>query len=173
MNEVTRPDGIEPRHIHEEHGSGVMTWGGVVLLGVVMTLAVFGSFGIVTLLSDAREGVKLTIEGPQRIRSGEYFEMMFTIETEREIKDAVLSVDADVWHDMTINTMIPMAVEEGFQDGSFDFHYGALPAGARLLVKVDGQVNPRYPPGPNRGAIEVTDGPATLASVDYTIMVFP
>ncbi|HET6630476.1 MAG TPA: hypothetical protein VFG91_11935 [Woeseiaceae bacterium] len=173
MNEVTRPEGIEPRHIHEAHGSGIMTWGGVVLLGVLLIVALCGVFGKTTTLADAGEGVKLTIEGPKRIRSGEYFEMMFTIETEREIKDAVLSVDADVWHDFTVNTMIPAATEEGFENGSFDFHYGALPPGTRLLVKVDGQVNPRYPPGPNQGAIEVTDGPATLASIDYTIMVFP
>lgn len=173
MNEVTRPDGIEPRHIHEARGSGIMTWGGIALLGLVMIIALSGVFGSQTTLSDAPESVKLTVEGPKRIRSGEYFEMMFTIEAEREIRDAVLSIDAGIWHDLTINTMIPMATEEGFQDGSFDFHYGALPAGTRLLVKVDGQVNPRYPPGPNQGAIEVTDGPATLASVDYRIMVLP
>lgn len=173
MNEDSRPDGIEPRHIHEAHGSGFMTWGGAVLLGMLLIVAFFGVFGSNTTLSEPGEGVKLTIEGPRRIRSGEYFEMMFTIEAEREIRDAVLSIDAGIWHDLTINTMIPMATEEGFQDGSFDFHYGALPAGTRLLVKVDGQVNPRYPPGPNQGAIEVTDGPATLASVDYRIMVLP
>jgi hypothetical protein len=173
MNEVSRPDGIEPRHIHEAHGSGVMTWGGVVLLGVLLIAALFGVFGIQATVSDGGEGVQLTIEGPKRIRSGEYFEMMFTIETDREIRDAVLSVDADVWHDLTINTMLPTPTEEGFQNGAFDFHYGALPPGARLLVKVDGQVNPDYPPGPNQGAIEVTDGPATLASIDYTIMVLP
>lgn len=173
MNEVIRPDGIEPRHIHEAHGSGMMTWGGVVLLGAVMLLALFGVFGSESTLSAAGEGVQLTVEGPERIRSGEYFEMMFTIETEREIRDAVLSVDADLWHDLTINTMLPTPTEEGFEDGSFDFHYGALPPGTRLLVKVDGQVNPDYPPGPNQGAIDITDGPSTLASVDYTITVLP
>lgn len=173
MNEVTRPDGIEPRHIHDAHGSGVRTWGAVVLLGIVLVVALAGFLGSRTTLSAAERGVTLTIAGPERIRSGEFFEMLFTIETEREIRDAVLSVDAEVWHDMTINTMIPQPAEEGFEEGSFQFHYGALPPGTRLLVKVDGQVNPDYPPGPNRGAIEVTDGPATLASIDYRIMVLP
>ena len=121
----------------------------------------------------ADSGVTLTVAGPERLRSGELFEMLFTIETEREIKDAVLSVDADVWHDITINTMIPQPTEEGFDDGAFEFHYGALPPGTRLLVKVDGQVNPVYPPGPNQGAIEITDGLATLVSIDYRLMVLP
>lgn len=173
MNEVTLPDGIEPRHIHEAHGSGIRAWGAPVLLGIVLALALAGVLGKRTTLTAAENGVVLTVEGPQRIRSGEFFELLFTIETEREIKDAVLAVDADVWHDITINTMIPQATEEGFSEGAFEFHYGALPPGTRLLVKVDGQVNPNYPPGPNRGAIEVTDGAATLASLDYTIMVLP
>ncbi len=173
MNEVTRPDGIEPRHIHDVHGSGWSSWGAVLLLGLVLVVALAGLLGSRTTLSTSGNGVALTIEGPERIRSGEFFEMLFTIETEREIRDAVLNVAADVWHDVTINTMIPQATEEGFAEGAFEFHYGALPPGTRLLVKVDGQVNPDYPPGPNAGAIEITDGPETLASIDYRIMVLP
>ncbi len=173
MNEVARPEGIESRHVHATHGAAIMTWGGAVLLGFVIFLAFFRVFGARATLSDTGDGVILTIEGPQRIRSGEIFEMLFTVETEREIKDAVLSVNADVWHDLTINTMLPTPTEEGFESGSFNFHFGALAPGSRLLVKVDGQVNPDYPPGPNRGAIEVIDGTATLASIDYRIMVLP
>lgn len=173
MNVLMRPDGIEPRHIHEARGSGPSTFVGVVVLGLLIIGALFGAFGIRQNLVAPGNGVSLSVAGPERIRSGEYFEMLFIIETQRELKDAVLSVDSDIWHDITINTMIPQPTEEGFEDGSFDFHYGALPTGSRLLVKIDGQVNPRYPPGTNQGPIDVTDGPATLATVDYSLTVLP
>lgn len=173
MNEMARPDGIEPRHIHEAQGSFITPWGGLIGLGMLLVVALFGVFGARDTLHAKGNGVRLTFEGPVRIRSGEYFEMTFTIETEREIRDAVLSVDTDIWHDVTINTMIPQPVDESFEDGAFDFNYGALPPGSLLEVKVDGQVNPDYPPGPNRGAIEITDGPATLVSLEYTLMVLP
>jgi hypothetical protein len=142
-------------------------------LALLIAAALLGLFGISQTRGTAGGGVSLSVTGPERIRSGEYFEMLFTIETEREIKDAVLGIDSDIWHDITINTMIPQPTEEGFEDGSFDFHYGALRPGTRLLVKVDGQVNPRYPPGTNEGAIDLTDGAATLASIDYSLTVLP
>ncbi len=173
MNEVRRPDGIEPRHIHDAHATGIRTLGGVVALALLLLLALLGLFGVQQTLVAADSGVKLTVAGPERIRSGELFEMLFTIETEREIKDAVLSIDAGIWYDVTINTMIPQATEESFEKGSFEFNYGALLPGSRLLVKVDGQINPRYPPRTNEGSIEVTDGAATLASVDYAMTVLP
>lgn len=173
MNAVTRPDGIEPRHIHAVHGSGWRTWAGLAGLVPLLLLALLGVFGVRQTVVAAGSGVSLTVAGPERIRSGEYLEMLFTIEAEREIKDAVLSVDAGIWHDITINTMIPQPAQESFDEGSFEFSFGALPPGSRLLVKVDGQVNPAYPPGRNAGTIEVTDGGATLASVDYAMTVFP
>lgn len=174
MNEPTRPDGIEHRHIHEAQGTRLHAWpSGLVLFAMILGIAGSGVLGERNTVTSGGGGVRLSVEGPVIIRSGEFFEMLFTIETEREIRDAVLSVDSRVWHDMTINTMIPQPTEESFKDGSFEFHFGALAAGARLVVKVDGQVNPAYPPGTNEGAIAFVDGAATLTSVDYAMRVLP
>lgn len=174
MNEPRRPDGIEYRHIHEAHGTRLHAWpSGLTLFAFVIALAAFGIPGERESITAGGDAVRLTVEGPSRIRSGEYFEMLFTIDTERELRDAVLSVDQAIWHDVTINTMIPTPAEEKFRNGSFEFHFGALTPGSRLLVKVDGQINPAYPPGANEGAIALVDGAATLASVDYSIKVLP
>lgn len=174
MNQIRRPEGIEHRHIHEAHGTRLHAWpSGLALFGLLLVLAASGLFGARETLTARGEGVRLRVEGPSRIRSGEFFEMLFTIETRREIRDAVLSIDHDVWHEVTINTMIPQPTEEDFGEGSFEFHFGALTPGSRLLVKVDGQVNPAYPPGANAGAIGLVDGAATLASVDYSMRVLP
>jgi hypothetical protein len=174
MNDLQRPDGIERRHIHEVGGSGLRTAPvGAAGLGLLLGAAIFGVFGVDDAVSSAGDGAALTVEGPKRIRSGEFFEMLFTIETERELRDAVLRVDEDIWHDVTINTMIPQAAEEGFKDGSFEFHFGALRPGTRLLVKVDGQINPAYPPGNNAGAIVLADAAAEIATIDYSMRVLP
>jgi hypothetical protein len=173
MNDVQWPDGIKPRHIHEAHGSGFRSLGSIILLGLLLAASLFGLFGIRDTLTAAGDGVRLAVEGPKRIRSGEYFEMLFTIETEREIRDAALSVDTRIWHDVTINTIIPQPTEEDFRDGSFEFHFGALPPGSRLAVKIDGQINPAYPPGLNEGKVAVVDGAAILAAVEYSMRILP
>lgn len=173
MNEPRRPDGIERRHV-QAHGTRLHAWpSGLVLLGLILAITSSGVLGQRGRVASAGDGVRLSVEGPVRIRSGEYFEMLFTVDTEREIRDAVLSVDIRVWHDVTINTMIPQPAEESFEDGAFEFHFGALTRGSRLVVKVDGQINPAYPPGANAGAIALSDGAVTLASVDYTMRVLP
>lgn len=173
MNEIRRPEGIERRHI-EASGSLLHALPtGLILFGLLLLAALLGTFGRRDTLTAAGAGVELSVEGPMRIRSGEFFEMLFTIETEREIRDAVLSVGSGIWHDVTINTMIPQPTEESAEDGAFEFHFGALRPGSRLLVKVDGQINPTYPPGTNEGVIELVDGAATLASIDYRMKVLP
>lgn len=173
MNAIRWPEGIEERHLRAR-GTRLHAWPtGLVLFALVLLGAVLGTFGLRDRLTAEGAGVRLVVEGPKRIRSGEFFEMLFTVDAEREIKDAVLSIDPGIWHDITINTMIPQPAEEGFEDGAFRFHFGALTAGSRLLVKVDGQVNPAYPPGTNRGAVELVDGAATLARIDYEMKVFP
>jgi len=174
MNEITKPDGIERRHIHEAHRPVLRALPfDAVGLGLLLSAGIFGLFGADERVSSAGDGATLTIDGPKRIRSGEFFEMLFTIRNEREIRDAVLRVDEHVWNEVTINTMIPQPTEEGFNDGSFEFHFGALRPGSRLLVKVDGQINPEYPPGENAGAIVLADAAASLTTVDYSMRVLP
>lgn len=173
MNAGSRPDGIEPGHV-QARGTRLHAWPtALVLFAIVLALAAGGSFGRRDTVTVDREGIRLSAEGPVRIRSGEFFEMLLTVETDREIRDAVLSVAPGIWRDVTINTMIPQPTDESFEDGAFAFRFGALRAGTRLLVKVDGQVNPVYPPGRKHGTISLADGGATLASLDYAMRVLP
>lgn len=173
MNDIRRPEGIEHRHVHAG-GTRMHAWPtGLILFGLIILLAGVGVFGTRATVTSAADGVRLSVEGPKRIRSGEMFEMLFTIETEREIRDAVLAVDQAIWKDVTVNTFMPQPADEGFEDGAFAFHFGALTPGSRLLVKVDGQINPSYPPAAQDGTVVLADGTATLVSVDYSIKVFP
>src|SRR3546814_16464114 len=76
---------------------------------------------------------------------------------EAPLDDAVIAVTSALWHDMTVNTMIPAPAEESFKDGYFHFSYGPLDAGERLHVKIAGQINPPLFAG-TRGEIAVFDG---------------
>src|SRR3546814_13491978 len=83
------------------------------------------------------------VKTPVIIRNGEFFETDLTLTAEAPLDDAVIAVTPALWHDMTVNTMIPAPAEESFKDGYFHFSYGPLDAGERLHVKIDGQINPR------------------------------
>lgn len=174
MNDRNSPEGIEPRHIHEDARTGIRTWPvGLAALGILLVAALFGIFGAEARLTSAGNGVELAVEAPVRIRNGEVFEMRMFVATKRDIRDLVLLVDSDVWRNLTVNTMMPEAFEEGFREGAFEFHFGVLNAGASLLVKVDGQINPSHPPSRNAGRISLADGETVLTTVDYRMEVFP
>jgi hypothetical protein len=174
MSELPTPDGIEYRHLHGAASSSLHVWPlNLAGLGILLVAALLGAFGISERVSASNDGVRLTVEGPKRIRSGEFFEMVFIVEAERRIGAAVLRVDEDIWHDVTINTMIPAAAEETSRDGAHEFHFGPIEAGSRFLWKVDGQINPAYPPELDDGAISIADSTSILATVEYSMRVLP
>src|SRR3546814_13797438 len=86
------------------------------------------------------------------------------------IVESVLSVSSSLWREVSINFMAPAASEEEFKDGAFRFIYGAMKTGDRLLVKVDGQINPALI-GELRGQIAVSDGDRPLAALPLKIWV--
>src|SRR3546814_8589152 len=75
--------------------------------------------------------------------NGEFFETDLTLTAEAPLDDAVIAVTPALWHDMTVNTMIPAPAEESFKDGYFHFSYGPLDAGERLHVKKIGRASCR------------------------------
>jgi hypothetical protein len=174
MDELTRPDGIEPKHIHEARGSFVRRWPfGLAGLGLLLGLAFFGAYGEQGRTTGSGSDVSFSVDGPHRIRNGEFFEMVLDVAARREIRDLVILVGADVWRDVTVNTLMPDPSEHGFRNGSFEFRFGALGAGETFRFKVDAQVNPSHTPSANKGTIQIADGDATLATVNYAMEVLP
>ncbi|MGH7500816.1 MAG: hypothetical protein ACREL7_03575 [Longimicrobiales bacterium] len=175
MGELRSPDGIERQHIHESGGSRLHTWPvSLAGLGIFLGAALVGWFGKESHWTDANAGVELSVDAPIRIRNGEIFEMLITVEADRSISDLVLLVDEDVWRDLTVNTFIPAANAEGYRDRAFAFRFGSLEAGSRFVIKIDGQVNPDHAPSSNRGRVAIADGDGEpLASVDYVMAVLP
>jgi hypothetical protein len=174
MDNLARPDGIEQHHIHEAQGSLLLRWPfGFAGLAILLAPAFFGVYGEYRRLAASGEAVEFSVEGPGRIRNGEFLEIILSIEARRDIRDVVVLVGADLWRDITVNTLLPDPAEHGFRDGAYEFRFGPLSAGEILNVKVDGQINPHHTPSVNEGRIDIADGDAVLATVNYAMEVLP
>lgn len=169
------PDGIEDCHADPpgrfRMASSLLT---LLILGGIVAAGLSGALGGApnTPVAVANADASLVIDTPLTIRNGEFFETRIRVEARRPIADAVLAIAPSLWRDMTVNTMIPAAAEEKFERGSYAFSYGPLDAGATLLIKIDGQINPPLFAGTS-GTIELRDGERPLAAVPLSIRVLP
>ena len=84
----------------------------------------------------------------------------------------MIGVDASLWEDITINTMIPAPSGEESADGEFRLTFADLDAGIPFLLKVDAQVNPDIV-GANDGVVTVYDGDRPLVETRASITVLP
>jgi hypothetical protein len=174
LQQSALPDGIEPHHIHEAHGSLLVRWPlDVCGLGALLLLAFLGVFGVDAKLAGTGAGVSLVIEGPARIRNGNVFDTALTIETQRQIRDLIVLVDEAVWYEVTLNTVLPEPEQYGFRDGAFELRFGELESGERLLIKISAQINSGRSPSTNAGKIAIADGDDILTALDYSLEVLP
>jgi hypothetical protein len=174
MDDPPRPEGIEHQHLHEAKGSIVRRGPfGLMGLAAVLLPAFFGVYGGDVKRVGSGDNVHLIVEGPDRARNGEFFEMNIRIQASGGIGDLVVLIGADLLHQVTINTLLPDPSEHGFRNGSFEFRFGPLDAGENLQVKLDGQINPGHGPTANEDTIAVADGERVLTTVNYAMEVLP
>ena len=169
------PDGLAASHAAPRRGlhanAGLVS---IVVLGALMLAALSG------VLAGARStarvveapAARIVVQTPERLRNGEFFETRLSVTARADIADATIAVPATLWRDMTINTMIPAAGEEAFQDGAFRFRYGPLKADDTLELKFDGQINPPLTLGTS-GEFALYDGDRRLGAVPMRIRVLP
>ena len=143
-------------------------------LGLLLVAAFAGAFGgqpHPTRVIDT-PSAKITLQFPERIRNGMFFEMRGVIETRRPFSDLGLAVSSDYWHDLTINSMIPGPAEESSKGGRYRFSYGPLKANEKFTFKFDGQINPPLFGG-NKGEIRLMDGDIIVARIPVEMKVMP
>ena len=174
-DETTKaPDGIRQEHIRETRGiQQYRSAVGVIVLGAAVVAAAIGLLGAPEEARTASSAAaSLEVYGPRLIRTGEFFEMRFRIETSEPLSEATLAVDEQIWRDITVNTMIPAATEETHEDGAFRFTLGPLDADTSFLYKVDAQINPDFF-GRNAGRIGLYDGDELITELTYELGVLP
>lgn len=169
------PDGIDQRNVEGRSALGLkFPWYPLGILGLILAIALSGFFGGgASPVGRARgEAGTLTIEAPERLRNGEFFEMRVTGEAHRALQKPTLAIAAGYWRELAINTMVPAPAAERYDDGFFLFEYDPLEAGKRISVKIDGQINPAMFGG-TRGAIQWRDGDTVLAAMPVRLIVLP
>ena len=169
---------IAPDGIREEHQRPLAAWQrhasplSLVVFAVVVGLGLSGTLGHERDWTARSSGVDLAVHAPEVIRNGEFFELRVSVVSSEPLDEPVIGVDASLWEDMTVNTMIPAATDESSEDGELRFTFAPLDAGVAFLWKVDLQVNPDIVLG-NAGTLTVYDGDRPLASTDVTVGVLP
>jgi hypothetical protein len=167
------PDGIDERHVAPVSGwrrhASPLSLGA---FGIVVALALLGVFGHERQWAAVNGPTRLTVQMPESIRNGEFFEMRVDVEANEPIGELVIGIDHALWEDMTINTLIPAATDETSEDGEFRFTFAELAGGTPFLLKVDAQVNPDIIGG-NEGTVTVYDGDEPLTEVQVGIGVLP
>ncbi len=170
------PDGIVPAHADPATGTGRgrRRWLALILLSALMLAALLGVFGggKARPLTASGDAATLEVRTARVVRNGVFFETLVRVTARAPIEKAVVAVDATLWRDMTINTMIPAPSEESFKDGAFRFDYGPLKPGESIDIKIDGQINPPLFAG-TRGTVAVLDGERPLAGIPLHITVLP
>jgi hypothetical protein len=168
------PQGITESHSDEKGWHRHANPASLIALGSLLTVAFMGVFGGQPhpARSIDTPSAQVSLELPERIRNGEFFEMRITVETKRDFDDLTLAISSTYWHDLTINTMIPAPADEKSEDGDYLFSYGEIEAGQKLTIKIDGQINPPLFGGTD-GDIELRDGEATIARIPVEMKVMP
>lgn len=169
------PDGIDASHAKPLGGlrahASVLSF---IILGGFVGIALSGLLGgrpaPVTLVSATAASLEVKLARP--LRSGLFFETHIRVVARRDIAKPVIGIDAALWRDLTINSQIPAATQESFEDGQYRFEYPALKAGDTLEIKIDGQTNPPLV-GRLVGAITLLDDDVKLTRMPVSIPVLP
>ena len=145
-------------------------FGLLILFIVVGALNVFGqrpkdSFAAVPQAN-------LHVFAPTALRGGLYYEGRFTIDAEQDIGKATLVLDSGWTEQMQINTIEPAPLGESSRDGKLALDFGHVPAGEKLVVWMQFQVNPTNV-GRRSQDVALYDDTTLLATVDRTVTVFP
>lgn len=168
------PYGIDPRHFGPRHGPWLRPALKLLLIGLPLLAAMFGLLGGGAERVDAASApqVRMEVVTPGIVRSGNWFETQVRVVPRADMADLTIAFDEDLWRFMSIDTLLPDAESAEFGEGRFTFHFGPVKAGDRFVLKIDGQIQPRWLRR-QAGQVAVLDGETELVSAPVTLTVLP
>jgi hypothetical protein len=157
-------------------GRGSAPWvrriGLLVLLALVVA-ALLNVFGQRTSTSSASgPAASLAIDAPKRVRGGVIFQARFDVHATQEIKQPLLVLDPGWIQGLTQNSSEPAASQERTDSGRLVLEYDTIPAGRKLSVWLQYQVNPTHV-GKTDADVELWDGTTRLLHLDRSLTSFP
>lgn len=168
------PYGISPRHLAMPRAAWLrplltlLLIGGPLLAGMLGWLGGGGERVSAAVSPQAR----VEVVTPGILRSGNWFETQVRITPRVAVSDLAVAFDEDLWHFMSIDSLLPDAESAEFGEGRFTFHFGPVKPGDRFVLKIDGQIQPRWFRSQS-GRVRVLDDKRELASQPISLTVLP
>lgn len=146
---------------------------GLSILALVVVGALLNVFGQepTTTVASARAGA-LSVDAPVRLRGGLIFQARFEITARKNLNDPRLVLSSGWLESMTLNTVVPAPTSEHSGPSGYSMSFDPLPAGRRLIVWTDWQVNPTNVARRVETAT-LYDGATPVASDHRELTVFP
>ena len=114
----------------------------------------------------------LSLNAPSRARGGDIFQVRFDVSAKRAIREPLLVLSPGWLDGLTQNTTAPEAKEERTDNGRIVLEYDTIPAGRKLTVWFQYQVNPTHA-GKTNQDVELWDGDSRVTHLDHSLTVFP
>ena len=170
------PDFIVLKRSRDLAGLNRKPWArraGLLLVLAPVVAGLVGAFGQEHASSDAAgPAARLSADAPNRLRGGLHDQARFRISAVSELKHATVLRDRGWFDEAQINTIEPGPLGEAFRDGRLALDFGHVPAGDRLDVYMQFQVNPTNV-GIRSQGVRLADGERVLAVVNRDVIVFP
>jgi hypothetical protein len=172
--EAPPPFGIAPRHLQPHGPRRLRSLLVLLFIGLPLAAALLGLLGggRERTASAASPAARLTVETPAILRSGNWFEMQVVAEPRADVADLTIAIDEPLWRHLSIDTMVPDAETSQAVGGRFAYAFGPVRKGERFVLKLDGQIQPRWFRR-QAGRIALRDGERMLAEVPLVITVLP
>lgn len=151
-------------------------WSRRALLCLVLAVPVaglVGVFGQAAVTSVATTpAARLRVQAADRLRGGLLGQEKFEIDARTALRHATLVLDTGWTDGFQINTIEPNPLAEADRGDRLALDFGHVPAGTKLVVRIQFQVNPTTI-GSRPQGVELDDGERPIVRVDRTLTVFP
>jgi hypothetical protein len=114
----------------------------------------------------------LTLRAPRTVRGGVFFQSHVEVVAKQELKYPSLVLDDGWMEGMQVNSVTPQPPNESLLNGRVQLGYDTIPAGQRLRVWVEFEVNPTND-GRHAYGIGLYNGNKPVTRVQRTITVLP
>jgi hypothetical protein len=146
---------------------------GLLLMLALSLAALFNAFGQRAHSSTASSpAAVLSVKAPSKARGGDILQARFDVRTSQEIRQPLLILDPGWLEGLTQNTSVPEPTEERTDNGRIVMEYDSIPAGRKLTVWLQYQVNPTHV-GKTDQDVELWDAGTRLAHLDHSLTTFP
>jgi len=170
------PDHLDPERHRDTKGREHQPWIRRAVLTLFTAVAVLGLLDVFGQRSStgraATAAATLEVRGPTTVRGGLLFQERITVTARRDISTPRLVLSKGWADGLQINTIEPQPGSESTRDGRLVLSYDDLPAGQRLIVYVDYQVNPTHVGNTDMG-LELDERTTPLVVLPRTLTTFP